>query len=79
MNGEILRTRSLSVKVRRVTIRGTSSLEAQRLADALLPALERAFGAARDDALLVRPSRGAADHVSKAVRDAVTAKLERQR
>ncbi|OLL27498.1 hypothetical protein BTH42_32150 [Burkholderia sp. SRS-W-2-2016] len=79
MNELILRSPSLSVKVRRVTISSASGLEARRLADALLPALEQAFAAVRDGAPLSRSSRMPADRLSMAVREAVAAKLESPR
>ena len=67
-----------SIAVRQVVIHARSAIDARRLADALGPALERAFAAPLDHAQPASVPRGNAERVSGEVRAAVAARLEKQ-
>lgn len=68
--------RAVTLIVREVVIRGGSSVEMRRLADALSPALGRAF-VPHSAAQELWPSYAPADRVARKVHAAVMARVER--
>jgi hypothetical protein len=76
VNPTPLAGRPVRVVIRRAGITGASSTEVRRLADGLVPALERAFAALRNGESVAQRHRPApSDRVASEVAAAVSAKL----